>query len=113
MDAKSKMEIKMNHPTFEIKLFELIMQFLHEECGDGDVHVRVKYAFGGKKENIADQFESFLKSDNELVKYSNLRRYSLDPKYISFSDGSNENVTFSEAKDSIPDPDWVILEITI
>jgi hypothetical protein len=91
-------------------LFNLIDQVLLGECGDGDVHVHCKYR---SKENMADEFEKYLKRlQPEQLR---LRRYPYSPehKVILFSDGSNENVTFSDAIDRVPVASWVSLEVSI
>ena len=91
-------------------LFNLIDQVLHGECGDGDAHVHCKYR---TKESMADEFESYL--GRKPHDWSRLKRYPYNPEHrvILFSDGSNENVTFSDASDRHTPPNWVTLEVTI
>ena len=91
-------------------LFNLIDHVLHGECGDGDVHVHCKYR---SKENMADEFEKYL--TRKFPSHSRLNRYPYNPehKVILFSDGSNENVTFSDAIDRHVPPSWISLEVSI
>jgi len=91
-------------------LFNLIDHVLHGECGDGDVHVHCKYR---SKENMADEFEKHL--SRKPAEWSRLKRYPYNPerKVILFSDGSNENVTFSDAIDRHDPPSWITLEVSI
>ena len=88
-------------------LFRLIDVVLHEECGDGDVHVRCKYR---TKEEVADLYEQHNSS-----RPFPLKRYPYNPEYrvVLFSDGSNENVSFSDAADRVEQPSWLSLEVTI
>lgn len=95
-----------NHEVLH-HLFSLIDAVLYSESGDGDVHVRCKYV---SKEQVADLYEKH----SEGRPYR-LKRYPYNPenKLILFSDGSNENVTFSDMSDRIPSPEWISLEVTI
>lgn len=88
-------------------LFALIDAVLYSESGDGDVHVRCKYR---SKEQVADLYERHSEGrPYRLKRYP----YNSDHKLILFSDGSNENVMFSDMSDRIPSPEWLSLEVTI
>lgn len=91
-------------------LFNLIDQVLLGECGDGDAHVHCKYR---SKESVADEFEAYL--GRKPHEWSRLRRYPYNPEHrvILFSDGCNENVTFSDDNDRHTPPHWISLEVTI
>jgi hypothetical protein len=89
-------------------LFLLIDAVLDGECGDGDVHVHCKYR---SKEHVADLYEKHISE----FPHSGLKRYPYNPehKVVLFSDGSNENVSFSDLSDRIRTPEWLSLEVTI
>jgi hypothetical protein len=88
-------------------LFQLIDEVLMGECGDGDVHVRCKYR---SKESVADIYEKHLAGRRFALK-----RYPYNPehKVVLFSDGCNENVSFSDASDRVSMPSWLSLEVVI
>lgn len=92
-------------------LFQLIMEHLQEESGDGDAHIICKYS---PKEEVANKFESFLDEESKSKPFIGLKRYSnIHEKVILFSDGSNENVTFSNDQDNFQYPTWVGLVVKI
>lgn len=90
------------------RLFSLIDVVLDGECGDGDVHVRCKYR---SKEQVADLYEKHISG----IPHCGLKRYPYNPdhKVVLFSDGSNENVSFSDLSDHVRSPEWLSLEVTI
>ena len=92
--------------------FKLIISHLSEECGDGDAHIICEHI---TKEELADKFDAFLSQENEYTKYNRLKRqpYNQEHKVILFSDLSNENVVFSDAKDTVQVPSWFFLQIKI
>lgn len=95
-----------------VALFNLIDNVLLGECGDGDAHIHCKYR---SKENVADEFEKYLKRLRPNHEGLGLKRYPYNPehKLILFSDGCNENVSFSDAIDRVPVESWVSLEVSI
>jgi len=88
-------------------LFQLIDEVLQGECGDGDVHVRCKYR---SKESVADLYERHLAGRPLALKRC---PYNPEHKVVLFSDGCNENVSFSDAPDRVSVPSWLSLEVTI
>lgn len=88
------------------KLFDLIIEHLDGESGDGDAHVECLYT---PKERVAELFDAYLSLLRCERPYLSLRRFSdaKEDTVILFSDGSNENVTFSDAKDEVRPPNWV------
>jgi len=92
------------------KAFELIMTHLFEESGDGDARIECMYE---SKEDLANRFESWLKTENEYTRYNRLKRVTQNSvdKVILFSDMSNENVMFVSAKEEMEYPSWVSLVI--
>jgi hypothetical protein len=98
--------------TTHTKLFDLIISHLDEESGDGDAHIECKYQ---PKERVAQMFDEHIARLRVERPHFSLRRFSVakEDTVILFSDGSNENVTFSDAKDEVRPPSWVGLWVRL
>jgi len=98
--------------TTHTKLFDLIISHLDEESGDGDAHIECKYQ---PKERVAQMFDEHIARLRVERPHFSLRRFSeaKEDTVILFSDGSNENVTFSDAKDEVRLPSWVGLWVRL